>query len=198
MSIAQPPWHVAVLIPARNEELLIQRCLNSVLAACSRLPSSISTDVVVACDSSTDLTHEIAERVLANWGIVVATEVAVVGSARRLATRVALRRYAGSLTRCWLANTDADCCVPSTWLADQIAIADQGIDAMAGVISVDSFEEHSAGSDIRFRKSYLIHSDGSHPHVHGANMGVRADAYLRSGGWRGLKLPRIMTSGIDW
>jgi cellulose synthase/poly-beta-1,6-N-acetylglucosamine synthase-like glycosyltransferase len=187
MPIDQPPWHVAVLIPARNEELLIQRCLNSVLSACSRLPSSISTDVVVACDSSTDLTLEIAARVLADWGIAVATEVAIVGSARRLAARVALQRYAGSLTRCWLANTDADCCVPSTWLVDQIAIADQGIDAIAGVINVDSFEEHSVGSDIRFRNSYLIHSDGSHPHVHGANMGVRADAYRRSGGWRGLE-----------
>jgi glycosyltransferase involved in cell wall biosynthesis len=187
MPIAPPSWHVAVLIPARNEELLIQRCLNSVLAACSRLPASISTDVVVACDSSTDLTLKIAERVLADWGIVVATEVAIVGCARRLAARVALQRYAGPLSRCWLANTDADCCVPSTWLIDQIAIADQGIDALAGVISVDSFEEHSADSDIRFRNSYLIHSDGSHPHVHGANMGVRADAYLRSGGWRGLE-----------
>jgi glycosyltransferase involved in cell wall biosynthesis len=187
MPIAHPSWHVAVLIPARNEELLIQRCLNSVLAACSRLPSSISTDVVVACDSSTDLTLEIAERVLENSGIAVATEVAIVGCARRLAARIALQRYAGPLSRCWLANTDADCCVPSTWLIDQIAIADQGIDALAGVISVDSFEEHSADSDIRFRNSYLIHSDGSHPHVHGANMGVRADAYLRSGGWRGLE-----------
>ena len=187
MPIAPPSWHVAVLIPARNEELLIQRCLNSVLAACSRLPASISTDVVVACDSSTDLTLKIAERVLADWGIVVATEVSIVGCARRLAARVALQRYAGPLSRCWLANTDADCCVPSTWLIDQIAIADQGIDALAGVISVDSFEEHSAESDIRFRNSYLIHSDGSHPHVHGANMGVRADAYLRSGGWRGLE-----------
>ena len=187
MPIAHPSWHVAVLIHARNEELLIQRCLNSVLAACSRLPSSISTDVVVACDSSTDLTLEIAERVLENSGIAVATEVAIVGCARRLAARIALQRYAGPLSRCWLANTDADCCVPSTWLIDQIAIADQGIDALAGVISVDSFEEHSADSDIRFRNSYLIHSDGSHPHVHGANMGVRADAYLRSGGWRGLE-----------
>src|SRR5580693_4855805 len=109
MPIAQPPWHVAVLIPARNEELLIQRCLNSVLAACSRLPSSISTDVVVACDSSTDLTLEITQRVLADGGIVVATEVAIVGYARRLAARVALQRYAGPPTRCWLANTDADC-----------------------------------------------------------------------------------------
>ena len=29
----------------------------------------------------------------------------------------------------------------------------------------------------------MIHPDGSHPHVHGANLGVRADAYLKAGGW---------------
>src|ERR1035438_132616 len=38
----------------------------------------------------------------------------------------------------------------------------------------------------RFRLTYLIHSDGTHPHVHGANIGIRADAYLESGGWRHL------------
>lgn len=35
----------------------------------------------------------------------------------------------------------------------------------------------------RFRLSYLIRADGTHPHVHGANLGIRADVYLRSGGW---------------
>ena len=180
-------WHVAVLIPARNEEMLIRRCLNSVLDACSLLPPSVRTDIVVACDSSTDLTFEIAEYMLAGSGRVIATDAAIVGHARALAARVALERYSGPLSRCWFANTDADCSVPKTWLTDQLAIAEQGIEAIAGVVSVDSFEEHSAGTDRRFRNSYVIYADGSHPHVHGANIGVRADTYLRSGGWRGLE-----------
>lgn len=29
---------------------------------------------------------------------------------------------------------------------------------------------------------------GDHPHVHGANLGVRCDAYLRAGGWREIEL----------
>jgi glycosyltransferase involved in cell wall biosynthesis len=187
MQMTRSSWHVAVLIPARNEELLIQRCLNSVLNACTLLPSSVTTDVVVVSDSSTDLTIEIAKYMLADSGIVIATEAAIVGHARALAARVALERYQGPLDRCWFANTDADCCVPNTWLVDQLAIAEEGIEAIAGVVSVDSFEEHIIGSDIRFRDSYIIHADGSHPHVHGANMGVRADAYVRSGGWQGLE-----------
>jgi cellulose synthase/poly-beta-1,6-N-acetylglucosamine synthase-like glycosyltransferase len=186
MQIEHSAWHVAVLIPARNEELLIRRCLDSVLAARCLLPPSITSDVVVACDSSTDLTFELAARMLHGAGTVIRTRAAVVGHARALAARVALRRYVGPLQRCWLANTDADCCVPETWLLDQLGIADHGIDAIAGTISVDSFEEHPIGTAKRFRDSYIIHADDTHPHVHGAKMGVRADTYLRAGGWRGL------------
>lgn len=187
MQINQSSWHIAVLIPARNEERLIRRCLTSVLTACSLLPPLVTSDVVVVCDSSTDLTFELAERMLHGAGIVIPTKAAVVGHARALAARVALQRYVGPLQRCWLANTDADCCVPNTWLLDQLRIADQGIDAIAGTISVDSFEEHATGTDRRFCDNYVIHPDGSHPHVHGANLGVRADTYLRAGGWRELE-----------
>src|ERR1700750_3268548 len=135
--MTSPTWHVAVVIPARNEELLIRRCLNSVLHACALLPSSVTADIVVACDSSTDLTFELAECMLADSGIVLTTNAAMVGHARALAARVALERHSGPLDRCWLANTDADCCVPKTWLVDQLAIAEDGIEAIAGIVSVD-------------------------------------------------------------
>ncbi len=180
------PWHVAILIPARNEEALLPRCLDSVLDACLLLPPSVTSDIVVACDSCTDLTVQIAERILLGRGAVVTTQAGLVGYARRLAAQVALKRYSGPLEHCWIANTDADCCVPKTWLIDQLSLAQRGIDTLAGIIAVDSFEEHGAGVDLRFRDSYLVHEDGSHPHVHGANLGVRADVYLRCGGWKGL------------
>jgi glycosyltransferase involved in cell wall biosynthesis len=180
------PWHVAIVIPARNEEVLLPRCLKSVLDACAFLPIPVTMDVVVVCDSSTDLTFQIAEEMLLRHGTVVTTETGVVGHARALAAQVALRRYSGQLHRCWLANTDADCCVPRSWLVDQLLLAEQGIETVAGIVDVDSFEEHETGVDLRFRGSYLIQPDGSHPHVHGANLGVRADAYLRSGGWKEL------------
>ena len=180
------PWHIAVVIPARNEEALLPRCLESVLDACTSLPLPTTADIIVACDSSTDLTFQIAKRLLANRGSVVTMEAGVVGRVRALATEVALKRYSGPHSRCWLANTDADCYVPRSWLADQLLLAKRGIQAVAGIVDVDSFEEHEIGVDLRFRNSYLIHPDGSHPHVHGANLGFRADIYLRSGGWMGL------------
>ena len=182
------PWHVSVLIPARNEEQLLPRCLRSVLAAFECLPCHVSYDLTVAVDSSTDSTLEIAERIISkgNCGAVVSTNEGLVGWARSLATDTALRRHTAIHHRWWLANTDADCEVPKEWLTRQLTLADSGVDAIAGVVDVDSFEEHGQHVPDHFRSSYLIRPDGSHPHIHGANIGFRADAYLRAGGWRSI------------
>jgi hypothetical protein len=114
---------------------------------------------------------------------VVVTDAGQVGNARALAAKMALRRYKGPRKRCWLANTDADCAVPSDWLLRQLAVAQRGVEAVAGIVEVDSFAEHKPEVKELFRLSYTIRPDGTHPHVHGANIGVRADAYLRTGGW---------------
>jgi glycosyltransferase involved in cell wall biosynthesis len=182
------PWHVSVLIPARNEEELLPRCLRSVVAACDRLPPSITCDVVVAVDCSKDRTFEIAKEMIVarQLGIVVDSQVGMVGRARAVATEAALLRHLGYHDRWWLANTDADCEVPTDWLTKQLAFAYSGIDAVAGIIEVDSFVGHQACVAERFRQSYLVRPDGSHHHVHGANLGIRADAYLRAGGWHSL------------
>lgn len=179
-------WHIAVLIPARDEEELLPRCLRSVLEACRRLPHGVTSDIVIVVDRSTDSTREIAEDLIQHKGVVIETNVGSVGSSRALAARIALRRYKGTRERCWLANTDADCEVPSDWLIRQISIAECGYAAVAGIIDVDTFADHDASVPHQFRLTYLIHTDGTHPHVHGANLGVRADAYLESGGWSHL------------
>ena len=180
------PWHICVLIPARNEEKLLARCLHSVLDACGRLPQEITWDVVVAVDASTDRTLEIAEKILSGKGEVVVTDAGIVGRARAAAAHCALSRYAGVLSLCWLAHTDADCIVPEDWLVKQLLLAEDGIEAVAGIISVDTFCEHGPEVEERFHNSYLVDPDGRHSHVHGANLGIRADAYSRVGGWANL------------
>jgi glycosyltransferase involved in cell wall biosynthesis len=178
--------HVAILIPARNEEALLPRCLESVLAAGSLLPANVSFDIVVAADRSTDSTYDVATRMLRGRGSVLRCDAGVVGCARALAAERALQRFRGPRNRCWLANTDADCSVPETWLLDQLSLAGDSVEAIAGTVEVDTFSEHRAEVEELFRTSYRIESDGSHAHVHGANLGVRADTYLRAGGWRDL------------
>ena len=182
----QSPWHVIVVVPARNEEELLPRCLASILQAQARLPLTVTCDIVVAVDGSDDGTLRMAQDGIGAKGMVVELNVRSVGAARQLGCEVALERYAGPLHRCWLANTDADCEVPSAWLLDQVRMAQRGIAAVAGTVDVDSFEEHMPGVRELFRTSYLVHADGTHPHVHGANLGIRADAYVRAGGWARL------------
>jgi glycosyltransferase involved in cell wall biosynthesis len=156
------------------------------MESCNRLPEEITVDIVVAVDSSTDRTEEIAQQMLHGCGSVVCTRAGIVGWARALAARIALDRYDGERRRCWLANTDADSSVPASWLSEQLALAATNVEAIAGTVDVDSFDEHDSFVRLRFRDTYLIRRDGSHPHVHGANLGVRADAYLRAGGWRNI------------
>ncbi len=179
-------WHITVLIPARDEELLLARCLRSVQEARFCLPDDVTSDLIVVSDGSMDRTAEIAEEIVQKSGQVVLCDAGNVGTARAIAAREALRRYKGPPNACWLSNTDADCEVPANWLLEQLAIAKRGFAACAGVVDVDSFVEHGVGVQERFRFTYLIHADGTHTHVHGANLGVRADAYLQTGGWYDL------------
>lgn len=178
------PWHVSVLIPARNEEKLLPRCLKSVFTSLSLLPRCVTTDVIVAVDCSTDLTYLIAKEMTRGRGLAMSIESGVVGKARAVAAETAMQRYRGPWNRLWLANTDADCVVPDTWVVEQLLLAEKSAEAVAGTVDVDSFEEHGPEVMGRFRASYAISSDGSHSHIHGANLGIRGDVYRNAGGWR--------------
>ena len=181
------PWHVSILIPARNEEKLLPRCLHSVFASLSLLPPAVTTDVIVAVDCSTDLTYPIAKEMTLGRGLAISIESGMVGKARAVAAETAMMRYNGPWNRLWLANTDADCVVPDTWVVEQLLLAEKNAEAIAGTVDVDSFEEHCPEVLERFRASYLISSDGSHSHVHGANLGIRGDVYRKAGGWREIE-----------
>jgi glycosyltransferase involved in cell wall biosynthesis len=177
------PWHLCVLIPARDEEDMVSRCLRSVLEAKRALGRSATADIVLVVDNSTDRTLELARNLINRHGTVLQASAGCVGTARCLAARLALARYSGPLDQCWLANTDADSVVPADWLTRQLDLAQQGIQVLAGTVNVDSFEEHGPDVSQRFRQSYEVARDGSHAHVHGANFAVRADMYVRAGGW---------------
>jgi glycosyltransferase involved in cell wall biosynthesis len=180
-------WEIAVLIPARNEEVLLGHCLESVIRSINALPPGIGATIVLVSDCSTDRTAEIAYSLIGEKGSVLHTRAGTVGTARALAASYAIAKTAMPLSNLWLANTDADCVVPPSWLGDQIDFATAGIEAVAGIIAVDSFAEHGPEVPERFRASYSICADGTHPHIHGANLGIRADRYIHVGGWADLK-----------
>jgi hypothetical protein len=56
-----------------------------------------------------------------------------------------------------------------------------------GVVRVDDWRQHSAVAIRRYLRAYRLASRaGGHDHIHGANMGFRADAYWDVGGFRAL------------
>ncbi len=170
---------IVVVVPARNEVGTIAECIRSIdraAAGCRDVPTS----VVVAADSCRDATAARARAVHTTDVDVVVIEGTWRGpsAARAAAVRHVLAERDPAET--WLAHTDADCIVGAGWLSGQLAHVRRGFDALAGTVVLDA----SASDDLRerFTAAYQLGVD-AHRHVHAANFGVRADAYLAAGGW---------------
>lgn len=185
-------WSVGVVIPARNEAMRVERSIRSVLRALDRARAGPAAVVIVA-DACSDDTAERARRALGRRGVVLERRFASVGKARRAGAR-ALGWWAQlrgeTPSRVWLANTDADSQVPEIWVRAQLDLADRGAAAVAGTVDLGADEDACPALVDRFRCSYArgVESAHAHAHVHGANLGVRGDAYRDVGGW-----PRLDT-----
>lgn len=174
-------WSVGIVIPAQNEEDTIEACIESILDSC-RYANLKDYRIVIAADSCTDLTTVRARRALADAGELLECEANSAGTARRLGVEAILRFYQKkAASRIWLANTDADTIVPQDWLAVQLALAHSGVTGIAGIVLLQ--ENGAAAAHELYRRTYLTAADGTHSHVHGANLSMRADAYLDAGGW---------------
>jgi hypothetical protein len=86
----------------------------------------------------------------------------------------------------WLATTDADTCVPVNWPSRQREYAESGWDAVAGTVMVTDWTSRPAHFSRIFAAHYA-HRSGTHPHAHGANLGVRGSSYVAAGGFRALR-----------
>ncbi|MFJ6213273.1 glycosyltransferase [Streptomyces sp. NPDC092296] len=178
---------VAVVVPAHDEERLLGGCLESVrrAAAHPRL-RGLPVTTVVAADSCRDATAEVAR---GHGATVLEVAARRVGAARSLATGHVLARLTGPggalrAAEVWLAHTDADSRVPADWLAHQLDLAEAGFHAVVGLVEVADWSEHPAGVAERFHRRYHGYpGEQPHPHVHGANLAVRADAYTAAGGF---------------
>jgi glycosyltransferase involved in cell wall biosynthesis len=175
---------VAVIVPAADEQDRISACLRAIERARRRLLDSElkvdRVDVFVVLDGCRDNTPAIVARFAATNRVRAVTSTARrVGAARR---RGALRAIASLAPpeRLWLANTDADSTVPGDWLTGMVTAANAGAQVVLGTVLPDV--ELPRALRAAWRAQHHLH-DG-HPHVHGANLGIRADTYLALGGWR--------------
>jgi glycosyltransferase involved in cell wall biosynthesis len=180
-------WAVGAVIPASNEDRTIEKCLRSVLSSAAKAVRCESFWAVVVADCCTDETVAIARRALHGKGKVLECALHSPGSARRIGVRAVLEHFSGlDPGRIWLANTDADTYVPDNWLSTHLALADTNASAIAGIVELDPDELRPEVARL-YQRTYKLAADGTHEHVHGANMGVRADAYLDVGGWSDLR-----------
>jgi glycosyltransferase involved in cell wall biosynthesis len=176
-----PITPVVVVVPARDEAVHIGACVRSIDRAAGRCGDT-RTVVVVASDHCRDATASIARSTSTSHVELVVLEGRWHGASAARAAGVAAGLGVAGVdpASAWLANTDADCTVPTCWLADQLRHAGAGADAVAGVVALDA----AAPQRVRrlFAERYEVGLD-AHGHVHGANFGVRAVAYHAVGGW---------------
>lgn len=176
---------VVVVVPARDEEELLPGCLDALQGAVEVVArGGVQAQVLVVLDRCVDGTAAVVRS--RPWARSVEVSAGNVGAARAVGFAAALQgRRPESLASTWLATTDADSRVPQDWLVRQLALAAEGADLVLGTVDVDDWTHHPPHVESQWRAAYQ--SGDGHPHVHGANAGVRAEAYLQAGGFAALE-----------
>jgi len=169
---------IVVVVPAHDEEELLAHCLASIDRA--RPHAGVPVDVVVALDDC----HDGSSRVVRQFDALEVTLAAhAVGAARAAGVTAGLELGDDDFAAVWIASTDADSVVPDNWLRVQRELADAGADVVLGTVRPDP-RDLSVGQLAAWRATRVPGRPNGH--VHGANLGVRADVYARAGGFAPL------------
>lgn len=174
---------VLIVVPARDEEPLIAECLRSIRRAVACLQArhaATEVGIVVVADLCRDNTVDIARR---EGALVLEVRHGCVGAARRAGVDMATRTWPSAPERTWLASTDADTRVPPGWLTHMLEQAAEGARLTTGRAVPDPLDLTYELLQ-RWHELHLDTTPGAH--VHGANLGLRLDAYLLVGGWPAL------------
>ncbi|SDR79719.1 Glycosyl transferase family 2 [Paraoerskovia marina] len=171
---------VAVVVPVHDEEATLADCLTAVEASLQHAREArtgLRTSVVVALDACTDA----SARLLPPGVVRVDLAARTVGLARAVGVERALAGFVGTASdEIWIASTDADSVVPREWVAHHLALADGGADVVVGPVRppLDDLSPERARAWLgRFVPGLAT------GHVHGANLGIRADVYRSAGGY---------------
>lgn len=185
---------VLAVVPAHDEEEHVAATVHSVrtsLEAAERLGLVDTWDVEIVAHRCTDRTAERAGRALGGRGQVTRDERSVtVGDVRDAGVRRALDRLATEPSATWVLSTDADTTVSPGWAGSILrAASTHDVVGVVGVTSLDRWRgtQPAAAAYERLllakvRRAGELHQ---HDHVYGANLAVRADAYLDVGGFPG-------------
>ena len=178
---------VVIIVPAHNEERRIAATMESIAKAAATVRVDVRS--VLVLDACADATHDAVQSVaVENCGVewfTVLTDQRRASSAREVGLDFAIsqlgRRRPPVVA---VLSTDADTTVPASWISDHVRCLDAGADAVAGIVELEP-SETSDVSETLWRAEYTsgFQPDGTHPHVHCANLAVRLDALVRAGGF---------------
>ena len=174
---------VVIVVPAANESALIGACLAAIRDAVAHArhaagDRTLDIRTVVVLDSCLDGTEQ---QVRAHPHVeIVSCRLGQVGAARALGVHIAIGSMRAPMDTVWIANTDADSRVPVDWLTSMLDLAEHGAHLVLGTVQLDA--PRRSAMYRQWRRGYR--SCDGHPHVHGANLGLRADVYAELGGWR--------------
>lgn len=174
------PWRVGVVIPTRDEEELLPRCLRAVDRAAvevRRARPGTLVSVHVVLDRCTDRSPAL---VAAHpWARAVRIDAGLVGAARAAGVEH-FARTATQPGRAWVASTDADSAVPPDWLVAHLEAADAGTDVLVGMVALD---RAAADPTLLTALGPDTPVQDGHPHIYGANLGLTLAAYRTVGGF---------------
>jgi glycosyltransferase involved in cell wall biosynthesis len=172
-----------VVVPARDEELLLARCLQGLRVAASQTGVP-PVRIVVVADACSDATVVVAR----SYGTeVLEVDLRSAGASRSAGFERIIATSDVATQDLWLCTTDADSVVPNHWFLHQAQQEALGYDAVVGTVVVDDWSEHATFTPRRYARHYGLGLDG-HSHVHGANLGLSGSAYVTIGGFPPLAL----------
>ncbi|HYQ73626.1 glycosyltransferase [Cellulomonas sp.] len=167
-----------VVVPVHDEEELLAACLASLAAAADAAGAPV--DTVVVLDDCRDRSAAVAR----SAGVrTLAVRAGAVGAARAAGVDAGLALRGDDPRAVWIACTDADTVVPPHWLRAHRSLADAGADVVVGTVRPDP-RDLTPRQVAAWRATRVPGRPNGH--VHGANLGMRADAYRRAGGFAPL------------
>lgn len=195
---ADPVRGLGVVVPARDEEQLLPGALDALAVAADRARATydVAVDLVVVLDRCVDASERLVAAARSVRGLPV--DVGNVGLARAAGLTDVLARHRDvPAHQLWLATTDADSRVPADWLERHVELAAAGAQVVLGTVDVHDWSQHPPYVEQLWRAGY--HPGDGHLHVHGANVGLRADVYQESGGFPGLALDEdvALVAGLE-
>lgn len=186
-----PAVKFTVIVPARNEEVNIYECLQSILH--QQYPSNMF-EVIVADDFSTDNTPQIVKSLQLKYNNLQLLQMAsLVGhqplnSYKKKAIELAIQQASGE----YIVTTDADCIVPKKWLINFCNIIKQKnavfVAAPVKFIHTGTFVSRFQCLDFMSLQGITAASvyKGFHSMCNGANLAYSKKAFYEVNGFKGI------------